>query len=72
MPPMSSQNHSTGGKTALAAALAAHYKTIWVHEYGRELWEEQKGTVSEEDLLKIGYEQISREEEALSSANRYR
>ncbi len=61
----------SSGKTTLAAALAARYETTWVHEYGRELWEQQKGTMSKEDLLKIGYEQIRREEEALSSANRY-
>jgi HTH-type transcriptional regulator, transcriptional repressor of NAD biosynthesis genes len=61
----------SSGKSTLAAALAAHYKTVWVHEYGRELWERQNGVMSEEDLLKIGHEQIRREEEALRSANRY-
>jgi len=61
----------SSGKTTLADALAVRYKTLWVHEYGRELWEEQQGIMSEEDLLKIGYEQIRREEHALSSANRY-
>jgi HTH-type transcriptional repressor of NAD biosynthesis genes len=61
----------SSGKSTLAAALAAHYKTSWVHEYGRELWEQQNGVMSEEDLLKIGHEQIRREEEALCSANRY-
>jgi HTH-type transcriptional repressor of NAD biosynthesis genes len=61
----------SSGKTTLAAALAAHYETIWVHEYGRELWEQQHGEMSEEDLLKVGYEQICREQQALSSANGY-
>jgi HTH-type transcriptional repressor of NAD biosynthesis genes len=61
----------SSGKTTLAAALADHFKTIWVHEYGRELWEQQKGIMSEEDLLKIGYEQIRREDQALRSANAY-
>jgi len=61
----------SSGKSTLAAALAAHYRTVWVHEYGRELWEQQNGVMSEEDLLIIGHEQIRREEEALRSANRY-
>jgi len=61
----------SSGKTTLAAALAAHYKTLWVHEYGRELWEKQNGILSEDDLLKIGHEQIRREDEAISSATRY-
>ncbi len=61
----------SSGKTTLAAALAAHFQTIWVHEYGRELWEQQHGSMSEADLLKVGYEQIRREDEALSSANGY-
>jgi NadR type nicotinamide-nucleotide adenylyltransferase len=61
----------SSGKTTLAAALAAHYQTPWVHEYGRELWEQQHGEMSEEDLLKVGHEQIRREEQALLSANGY-
>ena len=61
----------SSGKTTLAAVLADHFKTIWVHEYGRELWEQQKGILSEEDLLKIGQEQIRREEQVLRFANRY-
>ncbi len=61
----------SSGKTTLAAALAAHYQTTWVHEYGRELWEQQHGEMSEADLLKVGHEQIRREDQALSSANGY-
>jgi len=61
----------SSGKTTLAAALAAHHQTVWVHEYGRELWEQQHGTMSEADLLKVGHEQIRREEQALCSANHY-
>jgi HTH-type transcriptional repressor of NAD biosynthesis genes len=61
----------SSGKTTLTAALADHFKTIWVHEYGRELWEQQKGILSEEDLMKIGHEQIRREEQALKLANGY-
>ena len=61
----------SSGKTTLTAALADHFKTIWVHEYGRELREQQQGILSEEDLLKIGHEQIRRKEHALRSANGY-
>jgi len=61
----------SSGKSTLAAALAAHFGTLWVHEYGRELWEQQKGIMSEADLLAIGYEQIRREEAAMTKANRY-
>jgi len=61
----------SSGKTTLAAALADHFKTIWVSEYGRELWEEKSGVLSEADLTKIGHEQIRREEAALRVANQY-
>jgi HTH-type transcriptional regulator, transcriptional repressor of NAD biosynthesis genes len=61
----------SSGKTSLAAALAEHYHTIWVHEYGRELWEQQQGIMSEADLLEVGNEQIRREEDALDSANHF-
>ncbi len=61
----------SSGKSTLAAALAARYETLWVHEYGRELWEQQKGIMSEADLLIIGHEQIRREDEASHTANRY-
>jgi HTH-type transcriptional regulator, transcriptional repressor of NAD biosynthesis genes len=61
----------SSGKTTLAAALAERYGTLWVHEYGRELWELQKGVMSADDLLKIGYEQIHREEAAMKRAQRF-
>jgi HTH-type transcriptional regulator, transcriptional repressor of NAD biosynthesis genes len=61
----------SSGKTTLAAALADHFKTTWVPEYGRELWEQQSGLLSEADLTKIGHEQIRREEAALRCANQY-
>jgi HTH-type transcriptional repressor of NAD biosynthesis genes len=61
----------SSGKSTLAAALASRLETLWVHEYGRELWERQDGVMSEADLLAIGQRQIEREEEALGAANRY-
>jgi NadR type nicotinamide-nucleotide adenylyltransferase len=60
-----------GGESSGKSTLAAHYQTTWVHEFGRELWEQQHGEMSEEDLLKVAHEQIRREEAALSSANGY-
>lgn len=50
------------GKTTLARALAEHHKTCWVEEFGRELWIEQQGTLSLEDLIRIGVTQIEQEE----------
>jgi HTH-type transcriptional repressor of NAD biosynthesis genes len=61
----------SSGKTTLATALASHFETICVPEYGRELWEQQSGILSEADLTKIAHEQIRREEDALRSANKY-
>jgi HTH-type transcriptional repressor of NAD biosynthesis genes len=61
----------SSGKTTLASALAMHFGTVWVPEYGRELWEQQRGNLSESDLLKIGQEQIRREEASLRVANTY-
>lgn len=60
----------SSGKTSLAEALAAHFETTWVAEYGRELWEQQSGHLSEADLLRIGREQVRREEAGLLSASR--
>jgi NadR type nicotinamide-nucleotide adenylyltransferase len=61
----------SSGKTTLTAALAAEFNTTWAREYGREIWEEQSGMLSQSDLLKIAHEQIRREESGLFLANRY-
>jgi HTH-type transcriptional regulator, transcriptional repressor of NAD biosynthesis genes len=61
----------SSGKTTLTAALAADYKTVWVAEYGRQLWDEQSGVLTQQDLLKIAHEQIRREEAALREASQY-
>ena len=61
----------SSGKTTLAAALAAHFDTAWVAEYGRELWESQDGVLAYDDLLKIGREQLKREAEAAGQARRW-
>ncbi|MGM9489761.1 AAA family ATPase [Ideonella sp. YS5] len=54
----------SSGKTTLAQALAQRFQTDWVPEYGRQLWEEQGGALSESDLLRIAQEQIRREKQA--------
>jgi HTH-type transcriptional regulator, transcriptional repressor of NAD biosynthesis genes len=59
------------GKSTLAAALAQKHNTLWVSEYGRELWERQNGQLNQDDLVRIAYEQISREHILGRSANRY-
>ncbi|WP_402720887.1 AAA family ATPase [Janthinobacterium rivuli] len=61
----------SSGKTTLAAALAVHFETDWVAEYGRELWESQDGILVYDDLLKIGREQLRREAQALLAARRW-
>jgi NadR type nicotinamide-nucleotide adenylyltransferase len=61
----------SSGKTTLARALAARFATQWVHEYGRELWEERGGRLDPPDLLHIAEVQIGREERALLTADRY-
>ena len=61
----------SSGKTTLTAALAAHFETAYVAEYGRELWVRKAGELEFDDLLHIAREQIAREERALSSAHRF-
>ena len=61
----------SSGKTTLTAALAAHFDTAWVAEYGRELWESQDGVLAYDDLLKIGREQLKREAAAAGQARRW-
>jgi HTH-type transcriptional regulator, transcriptional repressor of NAD biosynthesis genes len=51
----------SSGKSTLAAALAEHFKTEWVPEYGRELWDLRNGVLSYADLLLIAEEQVHRE-----------
>jgi HTH-type transcriptional regulator, transcriptional repressor of NAD biosynthesis genes len=53
----------SSGKTTLAAALAAHLGTLWVPEYGRELWLEQRRTLTVAELLAVAQTQVQWEEE---------
>ena len=61
----------SSGKTTLAAALAEHFDTVWVPEFGRELWEQRGGQLLPDDLPLIARTQIAREEAACLRANRF-
>lgn len=54
----------SSGKTTLAQALAAHLHTNWVPEYGRELWERLRHTLSVEELLHVARHQVELEDAA--------
>jgi len=54
----------SSGKTTLAQALAEHLHTAWVPEYGRELWERLRQTLSVDELLHVGRHQIELEDAA--------
>jgi HTH-type transcriptional regulator, transcriptional repressor of NAD biosynthesis genes len=58
----------SSGKTTLAAALAERLGTVWVAEYGRELWERQGGALTSADLRRIAHEQVRREDAAAFGA----
>lgn len=68
------------GKTTLCEALAAHYDTVWVAEYGREHWENKIAAQhtppgetpawSDDEFIHIAEEQQRRENEAATRANR--
>lgn len=59
------------GKSTLAKRMAEEYDTLWVHEYGRELWEDQNLNGSFPDFLKIGETQRTREQNAALHSNRF-
>lgn len=56
------------GKSTLAAALAAHYQTIWVPEYLRDFVEEQQRTPQPHEQFPIATKQVERETTALTRA----
>jgi HTH-type transcriptional regulator, transcriptional repressor of NAD biosynthesis genes len=59
------------GKTTLAMALASELDTVWVPEYGREVWTEKAGRLDLADMEHIGRVQVAREEDAALHANRF-
>jgi len=59
------------GKSTLAIALARHFATECVAEYGRELWEAREGRLEYADLLSIAEQQVEREQRASAQSLRY-
>jgi HTH-type transcriptional regulator, transcriptional repressor of NAD biosynthesis genes len=59
------------GKSTLARALAERLGTVWVHEYGRELWEAQDLQGSFADHWRIAERQRRREDAAALHAREF-
>lgn len=58
------------GTTTLSIALAEHYRTVWVREYGREYSETKTGEWTTPEFLHVGAVQTARENLAARDANR--
>ncbi|MET3118174.1 NadR type nicotinamide-nucleotide adenylyltransferase [Undibacterium sp. GrIS 1.8] len=58
----------SSGKSALAEALAAHYKTVWVPEYLREFVETQQRVPKEAEQILIARTQVERENKLAQQA----
>ena len=54
----------SSGKTTLARALAERLGTLWVPEYGRELWERMRRTLNAEELVQVAQRQVELEDQA--------
>lgn len=59
------------GKSTLAKALAAHFGTVHVEEYGREYWESVNGYLKYEDMLHIAVVQVASEDRTCHKADRF-
>ena len=57
------------GKSTLAPALAARYRTVWVPEYLREFVETKSRTPREEEQFSNASTQVTREEQMVSTAD---
>jgi NadR type nicotinamide-nucleotide adenylyltransferase len=62
---------ASSGKSTLAAALAAHYGTVWVPEYLREFVDTAGRVPVEADQIHIARTQRTREDAAAQDAQRY-
>jgi NadR type nicotinamide-nucleotide adenylyltransferase len=58
----------SSGKTWLAQALARHFDTAWVPEYGRVLWHQREGRLRAQDLPAIAREQVRQEQQLAQQA----
>lgn len=61
----------SSGKTTLAAALALHLQTMWVPEYGRELWVEKQGQLVFDDMQAIAVRQLALEDQLRTQAKQW-
>jgi NadR type nicotinamide-nucleotide adenylyltransferase len=61
----------SSGKSVLTEALAERFDTVFVPEYGRELWVAKGGKLAYEDLLDIALRQVEREQQAALRSNRF-
>jgi HTH-type transcriptional regulator, transcriptional repressor of NAD biosynthesis genes len=61
----------SSGKTTLATALAQSLGTLWVPEYGRELWLQERRTLTVAELLLVAQTQVQWEDEHTLRANRW-
>ena len=59
------------GKSTLAAALALHYRTVWVPEYLREFVATEGRVPFEQDQFRIAQIQMEREQAAEAGASRF-
>jgi HTH-type transcriptional repressor of NAD biosynthesis genes len=59
----------SSGKTTLAQALAERLHTAWVPEYGRQLWEELRHTLSVDELVCVARRQVELEDAASTLAH---
>ncbi len=55
------------GKSTLSAALAEHFGTVFVREYGRDVYERENGALTPEHFLEIALGHRALEREAASS-----
>ncbi|MYM81522.1 AAA family ATPase [Duganella sp. FT50W] len=62
---------ASSGKTTLAAALAARYRTLWVPEYLREFVDVAGRVPVATDQIHIARTQLAREDAAAAGARRY-
>lgn len=61
----------SSGKSTLARLLAERFETVFVPEYGRELWEAKKRKLVYEEMLIMARRQIEQEQSATRRANQY-
>ena len=59
----------SSGKTTLARSLAATLGTVWVPEYGRELWEAVRRTLTADELVQVARTQVAWEDEHADRAH---